>query len=159
MIWASLWAIFYRKFFWDFVYVRGDLAATMAHSTCPATAGSDQMESCEPGPPQRKRRHLTTPGSPSTLSRPFLAIVVRVPLLQLVTLAMGAFAFALEWSLVSPRGGGGSSADGDVAQLEGTFVHRSIPFRMTLYLAAAIVGVLVYQVRRATDGRCLCRLI
>ncbi|KAG1731504.1 ATP adenylyltransferase-domain-containing protein [Suillus paluster] len=104
-VWAGLWGIFFRKFFWDFI---GGI--------------------------------LRTPGGlqPSPKAAIFITVIVRFPILQIITMILGFIMVALEYP---------------VPILKGTALHRSFGLRVVLLTMQASVTVFFYQltVMKASD--------
>ncbi|KAF8601330.1 hypothetical protein BDV93DRAFT_495996 [Ceratobasidium sp. AG-I] len=104
-MWAGFWGIFYRKFFWDFI--GGQLAAPPAGAD-PFSGGMITAKS----------------------AAPFLAIIVTVPLLQILMIIMGLVTTLLEWP---------------VPMMTKLPIYRSFVFRIVWLLLMAFISVLVYQ--------------
>ncbi|KAI6040311.1 ATP adenylyltransferase-domain-containing protein [Pisolithus marmoratus] len=98
-VWASFWAIFFRKFFWDFV------------GGIPRNPGGIQ---------------------PHPRIGVFITLIVRVPVIQALTIVIGFVIIALEWPF---------------APVKRTSCHRSIPVKITLLIFQAALAVLLYQGR------------
>ncbi|KAB5593163.1 hypothetical protein CTheo_3393 [Ceratobasidium theobromae] len=104
-IWAGFWGILFRKFFWDFI--GGRLVA-------PA-----------PGAPIFSGGMITAPSA-----APFVAIIVTIPLIQILTILMCIGLVLLEYP--SPM----------VKKLP---IYRSFVFRIVWLLILAFISVLFYQ--------------
>ncbi|OAX37403.1 hypothetical protein K503DRAFT_850460 [Rhizopogon vinicolor AM-OR11-026] len=104
-VWAGLWGIFFRKFFWDFL--DGILRA--------------------PGGLQ-----------PSPKVAVFITIIVKLPIIQIVTMVLGFIMIALEYPLPI---------------INGTAVHRNFSLRVVILILQGIVAALFYQltVMNASD--------
>ncbi|KAG0698136.1 hypothetical protein DFH29DRAFT_113523 [Suillus ampliporus] len=96
-VWAGLWGIFFRKFFWDFI---GGI--------------------------------LRAPGGlqPSPKVAVFITVIVKFPILQIVTMVLGSIMIALEYP---------------VPALKRTAFHRSFSLRVVLLTMQASIAVLFYQ--------------
>ncbi|KAJ8595676.1 hypothetical protein M405DRAFT_837674 [Rhizopogon salebrosus TDB-379] len=96
-VWAGLWGIFFRKFFWDFV---GGI--------------------------------LRAPGGlqPSPKVAVFITIVVKSPVMQIVTMVLGFIMTAVEYP---------------VPILTGTALHRCFGIRVVILIIQAIAAALFYQ--------------
>lgn len=96
-VWAGIWAIFFRKFFWDFV---GGI--------------------------------LRDPGGiqPNPRISIFITLIVRVPVIQTLTIAFGLAIIALEWPLVS---------------VKWIPFHRVVAVKMLLLVIQAALSALLYQ--------------
>ncbi|KAM0745847.1 hypothetical protein T439DRAFT_319673 [Meredithblackwellia eburnea MCA 4105] len=95
-IWACIWGIIYRKYFWDMVG---------------GTLGPNGLIP----PPQ------------ATF---FVAVIVKVPIVQILNIVFGVMVLALELPL---------------PLIEGTSIHRSFIFRVVFYLMCGVIATLVYQ--------------
>lgn len=75
---------------------------------------------------------LRDPGGiqPSPRARVFIAIIVKVPFIQIMTMIVGLLILALEWPL---------------PPLKGTRLHRSIPLRVVLLSFQSSLALLFYQ--------------
>ncbi|KAI6134524.1 ATP adenylyltransferase-domain-containing protein [Pisolithus croceorrhizus] len=98
-VWAGVWAIFFRKFFWDFV---GGI--------------------------------LRDPGGiqPNPRISVFITLIVRVPVIQTMTITFGLVIIALEWPLVT---------------VDRIPFHRLIPIKILLLILQAAIAALLYQER------------
>lgn len=96
-VWAGLWGIFFRKFFWDFI---GGI--------------------------------LRAPGGlqPSPKVAVFITVIVKFPVLQAITMALGLIMVTLEYP---------------APVLKGTAIHRSFGLRVVLLTIQASVAVFFYQ--------------
>ncbi|KAG1746135.1 ATP adenylyltransferase-domain-containing protein [Suillus lakei] len=96
-VWAGLWGIFFRKFFWDFI---GGI--------------------------------LRAPGGlqPSPKVAVFITVIVKFPVLQAITMALGLIMVTLEYP---------------APILKGTAIHRSFGLRVVLLTIQASVAVFFYQ--------------
>jgi len=114
-VWASFWGMFFRKFFWDFVggILRDPGGIQYVH-----------VHICH-GPMHSIARR------PSPRARVFIAIIVKVPFIQIMTMIVGLLILALEWPL---------------PPLKGTRLHRSIPLRVVLLSFQSSFALLFYQV-------------
>ncbi|KAG9008944.1 hypothetical protein FRB93_005994 [Tulasnella sp. JGI-2019a] len=100
IIWAGIWGIFYRKFFWDFV-------------------GGVRMDTA------------TQKGIiPGKNSAPFLAIIVAVPLIQILAMVLGSINLMVEYP---------------VPFIKKTPLYRGWIFRIILLTFQSFVGILFYQ--------------
>ncbi|KAG9081327.1 hypothetical protein FRC07_014549 [Ceratobasidium sp. 392] len=79
-VWAGFWGLFYRKFFWDFI--GGVLVAPPKGAANPFSGGM-----------------ITAPSA-----APFIAIIVKVPLLQILTIVMSLVLILLEGTNVALYG-------------------------------------------------------
>lgn len=104
-IWAGFWGILFRKFFWDFIG---------GHLVAPA-AGADPFSG-----------GMITAKS----AAPFIAIIVTVPVLQILMIIMGVVTTLLEWP---------------VPMMTKLPIYRSLVFRIVWLLLLAFISVLVYQ--------------
>jgi len=104
-MWAGFWGIFYRKFFWDFI--GGRLVAPLPGAD-PFSGGMIVAKS----------------------AAPFIAIIVTVPVLQILTIIMGLVTTLLEWPL---------------PVMKKLPIYRSIVFRIVWLLLMAFISVLFYQ--------------
>lgn len=104
-MWAGFWGILFRKFFWDFI--GGKLVA-------PA-----------PGTPPFSGGMITAPNA-----APFVAVIVTVPLLQIIMIIMSLVLTLLEWPLPA---------------MKKLPIYRSFVFRIVWLVVLAFVSVLVYQ--------------
>ncbi|KAK4687385.1 hypothetical protein P7C73_g2743, partial [Tremellales sp. Uapishka_1] len=118
LVWASFWAFFYRKFFWDMIGGTLGPAGIMFVGPVSFIAALPMV---------KKLRPLSSPGSNSTI---FVDLIVKIPLLQIFTLLHGIIALALEYPLPF---------------IKGTSVHRSFLFRVVFYPATALVAIMIYQ--------------
>jgi hypothetical protein len=86
--------------------------------------------------------------SPGTNSRPFVAIIVDFPILQILTLSLSLLALMIE--LPAPFVGFNVSDYALLAvanrQMKGTALHRSLVLRVVLYFITGFFGIFVYQV-------------
>jgi len=99
IIWAAIWGIFYRKFFWDFVGgIRVDTAT---------------------------QKGLI----PGKASAPFLAVIVAVPLVQIVAILIGSLLLMIEYPIPIVK----------------SAFYRSWIFRIVLLVFQAVLGSLFYQ--------------
>ncbi|KAG9038266.1 hypothetical protein FRB95_002227 [Tulasnella sp. JGI-2019a] len=105
LIWAAIWGILYRKFFWDFV--GGVLEDT------PTQKGI----------------------IPGKNSAPFLAIIITVPLVQILSIVSGCTNLLVE--LPGPF-------------VKRTRIHRSWILRIVLLILQSFFGILFYQGTNAT---------
>lgn len=96
-VWAGVWAIFFRKFFWDFF---GGI--------------------------------LRDPGGiqPNPRISVFITLIVRVPVIQTMTITFGLVIIALEWPLVT---------------VDRIPFHRLIPIKILLLILQAAIAALLYQ--------------
>jgi len=104
-IWAGFWGILFRKFFWDFIG---------GHLVAPAV-GADPFSG-----------GMITAKS----AAPFIAIIVTVPVLQILTIVMGIVTVLLEWP---------------VPMMTKLPIYRSLVFRIVWLLLLAFISVLFYQ--------------
>ncbi|QRV82715.1 hypothetical protein RhiJN_10730 [Ceratobasidium sp. AG-Ba] len=105
-VWAAFWGFFYRKFFWDFI--GGQLMAPPKGAANPFSGGM-----------------ITGPNS-----APFVAIIVKIPLVQIFTLIMALTLALLEWPL---------------PVMKKLPIYRSFVFRIVWLLLLAFISVLFYQ--------------
>jgi len=105
-VWAGFWGLFYRKFFWDFI--GGHLVAPPPGAANPFSGGM----------------------IPAKSAAPFLAVIVTVPLLQILTMIMSLTLVLLEWPLPI---------------MKKLPIYRSFVFRIVWLLQLAFVSVLFYQ--------------
>lgn len=104
-IWAGFWGILFRKFFWDFIG---------GHLVAPAPGAG-----------------LFSGGMiPAKSAAPFIAIIVTVPVIQILTIIMGLVTVLLEWPL---------------PMMTKLPIYRSLVFRVVWLLLLAFVSVLFYQ--------------
>jgi hypothetical protein len=96
-IWASFYALFYRKFFWDFI------GGTLR----------------DPGGLQ-----------PSPNAAIFIALIVKLPVIPILTMLLGFFILALEFPL---------------PLFKGLAIQRSIVVRIVLLILQTFLAVLFYQ--------------
>jgi len=100
LIWAGFWGLFYRKFFWDFI-------------------GGVRMDTA------------TQKGIiPGPNSAPFLAVIVTIPLIQILTMLLSIFTIMLEYP---------------APFLQKTAMHRSWAVRIVILLLQGFLGILFYQ--------------
>ncbi|KAG8940897.1 hypothetical protein FRC03_005012 [Tulasnella sp. 419] len=100
LIWAGFWGIFYRKFFWDFV---GGVRMN-----------TETQKGIIPGPN----------------AAPFIAIIVTVPLVQILSMVFGTCTLMME--LPPPF-------------LKNMAIYRSMIVRIILLLVQTFLGALFYQ--------------
>lgn len=103
LVWASIWGILFRKFFFDFI-------------------GRTY------GPPL-----ATAPGGlpiPSPAYAPILAVIVGIPLIQILAMIMAIIAIAFEYP---------------APFLKGTFMERNFTFKAVFLLFQATLAILFYQ--------------
>jgi len=100
IIWAGMWGIFYRKFFWDFI-------------------GGTRVDTAT-------QKGLI----PGKNSAPFIAIIVTIPLIQILAILLGSFNLALACPLPI---------------MKKLPVFRSWVFRAVLLTFQAFLGILFYQ--------------
>lgn len=114
-VWASFWGMFFRKFFWDFVggILRDPGGIQYVHAQI--CHGPMRSITCRPSP----------------RARVFIAIIVKVPFIQIMSMIVGLLILALEWPL---------------PPLKGTQLHRSIPLRVVLLSFQSSLALLFYQV-------------
>jgi len=99
-VWAGFWGLFYRKFFWDFI-------------------GGVRMDTA------------TQKGIiPGPNSAPFIAVIVTIPLIQILSMIMGIFTVALEYP---------------APFLQKTPVYRSLVFRIVILVSQSFLAILYYQ--------------
>jgi len=104
-MWAGFWGIFYRKFFWDFI--GGKLVAPLPGAD-PFSGGM----------------------IPAQSAAPFIAIIVTVPVLQILTIIMGLVTTLLELP---------------VPVMTKLPIYRSLVFRIVWLLFMAFIAVFFYQ--------------
>ena len=117
-IWASFWGLIYRKFFWDFI--------------------GGTLE--DPGgiqwafflPPRLRSVILSFHVRPSSKVAVFIAIIVDVPTIQILTMALAAFILCIE--LPFPP-------------VKTLLFYRSLVLRTVLLIFQACLALLFYQVR------------
>jgi hypothetical protein len=115
-VWASFFGLIYRKFFWDFV--GGTLRDPGGLQYVPVSVlHSSQIQEC------------IRPSPNATL---FITIIVKMPIIQIITMLIGFFMIALEFPL---------------PQLKAFAIHRSIVLRIVVLMFQAFFGILFYQVR------------
>jgi len=102
LIWAGIWGIMFRKFFWDFVGGHLDIV----------------------NPPPIGGFHA----GPN--SAPFQAIIVTVPLVQILGILFGIFTLLLDYP---------------APFMKQTSLYRSFPLRVVLLLLQSFVAILFYQ--------------
>ncbi|KAG9098436.1 hypothetical protein FS749_003843 [Ceratobasidium sp. UAMH 11750] len=105
-MWAGFWGILFRKFFWDFI--GGQLVAPPKGAANPFSGGMITAKS----------------------AAPFIAIIVTVPLLQILTIIMSLTLTLLEWPLPF---------------MKKLPIYRSFTFRIVWLLLLAFISVLFYQ--------------
>jgi len=99
-IWAGFWGLFYRKFFWDFV-------------------GGVRMDTA------------TQKGIiPGPNSAPFIAVIVTIPLIQILVMVTGTFMVMLEYP---------------APFMKRLPIHRSLVFRVVMLVVQAFLAILFYQ--------------
>jgi len=102
LVWAGMWGIAYRKFFWDFVGGHLD------------TVNAPPIGGFHPGPN----------------SAPFLEIIVKVPLIQILSILFGLFTLLLEYP---------------APFMKQTSLYRSFAARAVLLVLQSFVAVFFYQ--------------
>ncbi|KAG8763138.1 hypothetical protein FRC12_008691 [Ceratobasidium sp. 428] len=105
-VWAGFWGILFRKFFWDFI--GGVLFAPPKGAANPFSGGM----------------------IPAKSAAPFIAIIVTIPLVQIVTIIMALTLALLEWP---------------APIMKKLPIYRSFAFRIVWLLLLAFVSVLFYQ--------------
>lgn len=116
-IWAGFWGIFYRKFFWDFV--GGILRAPGGLQYVPLYYCYIII----------KLIYLVS--RPSANSAIFITLIVKFPIVQILTILTAASMVALEYPL---------------PLLKSTFLYRSIIIRIVMLIMQASMAILFYQV-------------
>jgi len=76
-------------------------------------------------------RPLTSIHRPSPQVAPFVTIIVKIPIIQMLAIALGIFMVAIEFPLL---------------QLKPFAIHRSIALRIVMLLFQMFLGMLFYQV-------------
>jgi len=116
LVWAGIWGLFWRKFFWDFVGSPGfdkiDTATSIpagSFLTCTLNCGG----------------HILVPAA-----KPFVAVIVNIPLLQIFMILLGVFTTCLEYP---------------IKPLQGLSIQRNFVFKAVLLIVQATIGILVYQ--------------
>ncbi|CAE6535168.1 unnamed protein product [Rhizoctonia solani] len=104
-IWAGFWGILFRKFFWDFI--------------------GGKLQAPAPGAPPFSGGMITAPSA-----APFIMIIVKFPLIQILTIVMSLVLVLLEWPL---------------PLMKKLPIYRSLVFRIVWLLLLAFVSVLFYQ--------------
>ncbi|KIO16861.1 hypothetical protein M407DRAFT_181359 [Tulasnella calospora MUT 4182] len=99
-VWAGFWGLFFRKFFWDFV-------------------GGVRMNT--------ETQKGIIPGANAA---PFLAIIVTIPLIQILSMVIGIVILLVECP---------------APFMKKLPIYRSLVFRLMLLLAQAFLTVLFYQ--------------
>jgi sulfate adenylyltransferase (ADP) / ATP adenylyltransferase len=117
-VWASFWGLFYRKFFWDFV---GGIVRNPGGLQCVNPAIFVYFiwliaYSCD---------------RPSPNAAIFITLIVKAPVIQILTMLTAFFMIALEFPM---------------PQLKGTVIHRSIVLRIVMLVMQAFMAILFYQV-------------
>lgn len=117
-VWASFWGFFYRKFFWDFV------------NGIMRDPGGIQ---CVCSPPIFQLDFLTfiLSDRPAKQDAFFITIIVKAPIIQIITMLIAFFMIALEFP---------------IPQLKGLAIYRSIPFRIVMLFFQSFFCILFYQV-------------
>jgi len=107
LIWAGFWGLFYRKFFFDFID-RTYTAVVVVSTT------------------------VTIPALPVANVRyaPILAVIVKIPLVQILAMIMAIVAVAFEYP---------------APFLKNTFMERNFTFKMVFLLFQALLAILFYQ--------------
>jgi len=116
LVWAAIWGIFWRKFFWDFISPAG-VAIIDRNTTIPSGSFLTCTLNCGgiiPGPQDAF----------------FVEVIVTLPLVQIFGMILGIFMVTLEYP---------------APFLKDTSVHRSIVFRIVLLVFQAFIAVLFYQ--------------
>jgi len=104
-VWAGGWGIFFRKFFWDFI---GGRLVAPAKGADPFSGGMIVAKS----------------------AAPFIAIIVTIPLIQILTIVMSIVLVLLEFPLPI---------------MKKLPIYRSLVFRIVWLLMLAGTSVLFYQ--------------
>ena len=114
--WAAFWGILYRKFFWDFV--GGIVRAPGGIQYVPLLVKLIQ-------------RYLTIAFRPANNVAFFIDIIVKAPVVQILSAILAFTIIALEYP---------------APFLKGTSLHRSLAIRVVLLFAQAFLSILYYQV-------------
>ena len=113
-VWASFWGFFYRKFFWDFI--GGTLRNPGGIQCVSSTLYPDVTKSL---------------GRPSPKVAIFVALIVKVPAVQILTMVLGFFMLAIEYPL---------------PYLRHLAIQRSLVLRVVVLILQASSAILLYQV-------------
>ncbi|KAG8899204.1 bifunctional AP-4-A phosphorylase/ADP sulfurylase [Tulasnella sp. 403] len=100
LVWAGFWGLFFRKFFWDFV--------SGVRMNTPTQKGI----------------------IPGASAAPFIAVIVTVPLVQILSMIIGTFMILLEYP---------------APFMKGTPVYRSWVVRIVLLVIQGFLAALFYQ--------------
>jgi len=111
--WAATWGVLFRKFFWDF------LGGTLA--TNPAATNPNTTLKCDV--------NVICGMIPSASAKPFVMLIVDLPVVQLMTTLIALFMLALE----------------TVPYLKQTNLHRSFLFKAIMLLMQGLLASLFYQ--------------
>jgi hypothetical protein len=117
-VWAGFWGLFYRKFFWDFV-----------GGTLRDPGGLQYVSWLLVIPFSREL--FTSIRRPSSKAAPFVLIIVKIPLIQMLAMALGLFIIAIELPL---------------PLLKPFAIYRSIVFRIVMLVFQTFLSILFYQV-------------
>jgi hypothetical protein len=116
LIWAGFWGLFYRKFFWDFIGSPG-ITVINTNTTIPHGSLMTCILNCG--------GHNLTPAA-----KPFAAVIVTVPLIQIFMMLFGIFTVCLEYP---------------IPQMKNLSIQRNFGLKAFLLFIQAFIGILSYQ--------------